>query len=321
MATTTKTRKTKTTTKVDVAETVTNLIIEQLEAGVVPWHQPWQSTGGALPRSMSTGRAYRGVNSLLLSMYGDMAGYSSPWWGTYKQIAALGGQVRKGEHGSTIVLYKTFTKTETDAKGDEVERRIPIMRAFVVFNAGQADGLPERYTAVTEAVTNQHDRIEVAESIVAGYVMGEGPRVEHGGDRACYSPLLDLVRLPELASFDSPEAYYSTTFHELTHSTGHSSRLDREGIAGLLNGHAFGSPLYAAEELVAEMGAAMLCAAVGIEQAAHVPQSASYIDNWLTVLKGDTKLVLKAAAAAQRAVDLIVPDDDETADDAAEVAD
>jgi antirestriction protein ArdC len=130
-------------------------------------------------------------------MYSDMAGYSSPWWGTYNQIAALGGQVRKGEHGSTIVLYKTFVKTETDAKtGEEVDRRIPLMRAFVVFNAAQADGLPERYTAPVETVTNEHDRIEVAEQVVAEYVgTGAGPRLDHGGDQACYSPLLDLVKI------------------------------------------------------------------------------------------------------------------------------
>ena len=287
----------------DVAQDVTDLIIAALEAGTVPWQRPWASAG-SLPRSMATGKVYRGINVLLLGLYSDLAGYDSPWWGTYKQIAAQGGQVRKGEKASTVVLYTTFDKDEVAPTGETVTKTIPLLRSFNVFNADQADGLPAKFTTPIELPGTELERLEHAEAVVAGYI-ANGPSLTHGGDRACYSPRADAVSMPELAAFKSAEGYYSTLFHELTHSTGHASRLEREGIAG--EGHAFGDTTYAAEELIAELGAAMLCATVGIEQAATIPASAAYIANWLTALRNDKKLVLTAAKHAQRATDLIAP--------------
>lgn len=322
----------------DVAQDVTDLIMAQLDAGTVPWHQPWKSTGGALPRSMSTGRTYRGMNSILLGMYAMAEGYTSPWWGTYRQIGELGGQVKKGEKSSLVILYRTIEKDDVNANGEDVVKRIPLLRAFNVFNASQcvAATVPEdaeisdedrerlnakeaarwaKYTEAPPRTRTEHEAIDDAEAIVKDYFGGPaGPTLTHGGDQAFYSPALDGVAVPHVLDFKTPEGYYSTLFHEATHSTGHKSRLNREGI---VEGHRFGDALYAAEELIAEMGAAMLCAIAGVDQTNTVPASAAYIENWLGALKGDKKLVLKAAAAAQRAANLIAPEPEDESDDEA----
>lgn len=307
----------RTTARKDVAQDVTDLIIGQLEAGTIPWQRPWTATGGSFPRSMATGKTYRGVNLLLLGIYADLAGYSSPWWGTYKQISAQGGQVRKGEKAVTVVLYSTFDKDEVNSSGETVTKSVPFLRSFAVFNACQADSLPAKFTEAPALPGTELERLDHAETIAAAYI-AEGPSFSHGGDRAYYTPATDSVRIPALESFTSAEGYYSTLFHELTHSTGHTSRLDREGVRG--EGHAFGSTTYAAEELVAEMGAAMLCAIVGIEQTETIPASAAYIANWLTALRNDKKLILTASKLAQRAVDLIAPPEALTAKSTEELA-
>jgi antirestriction protein ArdC len=287
------------TRKSDVYQIVTDQIVALLEGGTVPWHKPWDPSIGR-PLSMSTRKAYRGINPFLLACSAAAAGYSSPWWGTYDQITERGGQVRKGEQSTLIVFWKTGTREVTDeATGQETEKRWAVLRYFRVFNAEQADGLDERWLKAPDG----HDTnpIGSCEELVASY-LADGPSLAHGGNAAFYSPGRDHVQLPPIAAFTDAAEYYSTMFHELTHSTGHGSRLNREGI---VEGHSFGDELYSREELIAEMGAAMLCGVAGIEQTT-VTNSAAYLASWIKVLKGDAKLAVAAAGQAQRACDLIL---------------
>lgn len=298
----------------DVYAEITDTIIAALEAGTIPWHQPWEATAG-LPTSMSSRKTYRGVNVFLLAMAAGAKGYRSSWWGTFGQIDKLGGKVRKGEKSTMVVFWKRLvvkTTAEEKATSGKDSKAIPMLRYFRVFNADQCDGLPERFhPGIADEVTIAFDPIEAAETIASGYV--DGPSVSHGGDRAYYRPSTDAIQLPERSAFESADAYYSTMFHEMTHSTGHASRLKRPT---LLESHSFGDESYSKEELVAEMGAAMLSGMAGIQQAT-VPASAAYVASWLRVLRGDAKLVIQAAAAAQKAADRILgttfePDVDES---------
>jgi antirestriction protein ArdC len=273
--------------KIDVYQQVTDKILALLAEGTVPWHKPWK--GGAA-MSMSTNKAYRGINVFLLD-----EGY----YGTYKKITELGGQVRKGEKSSIAVFWKFIEKR--DPATGEVDR-IPFLRHFRVFHASQADwpeGMPERFNLTGGA--DEADRITEAEQVVAGYVKGDnGPRMSHGGGRACYNPATDWVTMPDLTAFDDADHYYSTLFHELAHSTGHETRLAREGVT---NFDAFGSHQYAAEELTAEMTAAMIAAALGIDST--IETSAAYLAHWSATLGSDPKLIVRAAGQAQKAADLI----------------
>lgn len=280
-----------------VYEIVTDSITSQLKEGTVPWHKPWVSAG--LPRSISTGKPYRGINVFLLNFTAQAKGYRSPFWGTYKKIAELGGQVRKGEKSTLVVFWKQLKVTETAKDGTEKDKRIPLLRYFKVFNAEQADGLPERF-AYQAPTANEHRPCEAFEAIAQSY-LATGPSFTHGVDGAWYSPGRDLVSIPEPEVFHTPEEYYSTLGHELGHSTGHKSRLNRPGVT---EGHRFGDTSYAKEELVAELTAAFLCGVTGLEQVT-LGNSASYIAGWLKALTDDPKLIVQAAAAAQKAADLI----------------
>lgn len=291
-----------TTAKVDVYERITEAITRQLDNGVVPWHKPWSETGLAgMPVSMSSGKHYRGANLWVLWAVSEEHGYCSPHWGTYKQITERGGQVRKGERGTHVMLWRPLPCRDHGVERCRACHSGAVARSFVVFNAEQADDLPSAMLAPPMLPEREHTPLEAADAIVSGYT-ARGPLVVFGGDRAAYSPTLDHVRMPNAEAFESGDAYYSTFFHELTHSTGHASRLARKD---LLTFHAFGDESYSREELCAEMGAAFLSAVVGIDQAT-VPASASYIAHWLKVLKADKKLLAGAAADAQRAADLIL---------------
>ena len=276
---------------------VTERIIELLEKGTVPWHKPWNAELG-MPRSLSTGKLYRGVNVWLLGS----SDYASPWWGTYQQIHEHGGQVRKGQRSTLVVFWKRTERTVTDEEtGEETERQGFLLRYYRVFNAEQCDGL--QVPEIPGGDVHDHEPIEAAQAIVDGYVNADGaPRLIFGGDRACYSPSLDVLRMPERHAFETAEAFYSTLLHEMTHSTGHANRLARKD---LLEFHSFGDPSYSREELVAEMGASMLSGLAGIDQVT-LPGSAAYLSHWITVLKGDVRLVVTAAAQAQRAADFII---------------
>lgn len=286
--------------KTNVYERVTNQILDSLTNGVVPWERPWAVTGPAL--SMSTGKPYRGINPFLLAIATQVGGYTSPFWGTYKKITELGGQVRKGERSTMITFWKSGEREDTET-GEK--KRWAVLRSYLVFNAEQADGLPEKFHPVLADGNSGMPLLAPANVMADYFTEPTAPGLEHGGDIACYNPLTDRVTLPVWEAFANAEAYYSTAFHEMTHSTGHKDRLAREGITELGSGHKFGDPAYCKEELIAEMGAAFLCGHTGIEQAT-LDRSAAYLDNWVRVLRGDSKLVVAAAGAAQRAVDHIL---------------
>jgi len=275
-----------------VYQVITDRIIALLEKGVVPWQQPWNCAELA-PKNIVSKKPYRGINVFLLSAMR----YSLPFWLTYKQAADLGGHVRKGERACPVVFWKWLDLRKEDGKTE----RVPMLRYYHVFNAAQCEGIavPELAQPVRE-----HSPIEAAESIVAA--MPKKPEVKHGMARAYYSPSGDYVGMPSPDQFKTGEEYYSTLFHELTHSTGHESRLNRKGVSGTEgNWSSFGSNPYAKEELVAEMGAAFLCGQVGIVERT-IDNSAAYISSWLQKLKDDAKLVVQAAAQAQKSSDWIL---------------
>lgn len=281
--------------KQSVYEIVTNKIVEALEKGVIPWQKPWNGRQHA-PRSASTGKPYRGVNAFLLALQANAMGYDSPYWLTYKQAQSLGGNVRKGEKSTLVVFYKTWETKDKDT-GEDV--KIPVLRYFNVFHASQCDGLPEKFYVVPDADGHEFTPIQNCENVVAGYA--DPPAIEHGGTSAFYKPSADTVRMPVAEKFQNSEAYYTTLFHELAHSTGHCSRLDRKGIANVA---AFGSESHGREELIAEMGAAFLCGHCGIEST--MQNSASYVQGWLKAIKQDSRLVVQSAGAAQKAADWIL---------------
>ena len=286
-----------TTTNNTVYNIVTEQILAQLETGVAPWRQPWK--GNSLPCNMVSLRTYRGINALLLGM----APFSSPYYLTFKQVQELGGTVKKGSKSQIVVFWKFFDETEdeeNDQNGNENKGRRPaLLRYYRVFNYEQTEGLenhlPER---------NTEDFEPIAEAAKVIDNMPHRPKIVHKEQRAFYSPKKDTVNLPVPESFVSPEDYYATAFHELTHSTGHKSRLNRPSVANTDNLAAFGSPDYSKEELIAELGSAFLCAEVGIQNTLET--SAAYLQSWLDVLKEDSRMIVTAASAAQKATDFIL---------------
>ena len=271
-----------------VYQIITDQITDKLQHGVVPWRQPWSGTE---PTNLISRKPYRGINRLLLGI----AGYASPYWLTYKQAANMSGHVRKGEKSTMVIFWRHVEVTATAAGGETEPDTVPILRYYRVFNAEQVDGIAGKVPA---EVRNTGDPQAAAETIVEGYA--NRPSVEDSG-RAAYSPAKDLVYMPPWASFTGGAGYYSTLFHELVHSTGHKSRLNRLDAGNLA---AFGSAQYSREELVAELGAAFLCHKAGLLPAV-VDNQAAYIGGWLQALNDDPKLVIQAASKAQAAADYI----------------
>ncbi|HWB14473.1 MAG TPA: zincin-like metallopeptidase domain-containing protein [Pirellulales bacterium] len=285
-----------------VYATITSRIINLLEQGVVPWRRPWGGEGSE-PRNACTRRAYRGVNVFLLSA----AGYDSPFFLTFRQAAMWGGHVKKGEHGFPVVFWSI--KDGVDEETGKA-RKIFILRYYTAFNVEQCEGLPSALLA-TPGPKLDFRPIERCEAILAG-LPANRPSIGHGGPQAFYRPSDDSIAMPKPERFLSVEDYYATLFHELTHATGHPSRLNREGITAVAP---FGSPVYSREELVAEMGSAFLCGHAGIDVPALQQNEAAYIGSWLKVLRGDSRLVVQAAAAAQKAADWILGTEAESADE------
>ena len=278
-----------------VYEIITERILAQLEAGTVPWRKPWNGQAG-MPKNLVSGKQYRGINVFLL----HSLGYDSPWFVTFKQAKESGGSIRRGEKGCPVVFWKWPTQAEKEAKAAEGKEAFPIVRYYTVFNVQQCDGIEVPAIDVPE---REHEPLEAAERIVDE--MPQRPTIKHDYTGASYSPTDDKVRMPKPERFEVGEGYYATLFHELTHATGHSSRLDRKLDTKRA---AFGSDNYSREELVAEMGSAFLCGSVGILDA-QVEQSASYIEGWLKSLRNDRRLVVMAAAQAQKAADYILDRD------------
>ena len=283
----------------DVYGIVTEKIISMLENGIVPWRRPWTSTG--LPRNLVSKKPYRGVNVFLLSA----SKYVSPFWLTYRQANELGGHVRKGEESTLIVYWKVDDakqRTE-DLAAEEPEgktRRRFLLRYYRVFNVEQSE-LPQAVIdKLPKIETYQHDPIEAAEKIIAG--MPNAPEIQYAGSKAFYSSITDRITLPPRELFVSAEEFYATALHEAVHSTGSQVRLARESI---LEAAPFGSATYSREEMVAELGAAYLCAEAGISNAV-VENQAAYLAGWLKKLRDDRKLLVHAAAQAQHAADYIL---------------
>lgn len=268
-------------------DTITARVIEKLEAGTIPWEKPWDGKAG-MPKNLKSGKAYRGINPFML----HCLGYESPYFLTFNQCKERGGSVRKGEKGCPVVFWKWL-----EVEDDETTKRVPMLRYYTVFNVAQCDGIAAPTIDVPE---RKHEPVQAAQATVRA--MPNRPGIVHGYTGAAYSPLTDIVRMPRPERFDSSEAYYSTLFHELTHSTGHTDRLDRKGIMDTVM---FGSTTYSREELVAEMGAAFLCGEAGILEPC-IDRTSAYIAGWLKSLKNDRKLVVVAAAQAQRAADFIL---------------
>lgn len=279
----------------DIYQEITDKVIERLETGAAPWVRPWDASGtsGAaafgIPQNWATGRAYRGANVLLLWM----SGYADQRWLTYKQAQAVGAQVRKGEKGTQVILFKPWSVKDVNAKGETEERSIPVIRSFTVFNVDQIDGLPAKGEPA-EPITKEEAALRYEE---AARVFSQA-KCTHGGDRAAYSPLADRILMPVLEAFESEEAYWGTALHELTHWSGHETRCDRSVL------NRFGTEAYAREELVAELGAAFLCGSLGIP---YTTRHADYIASWIKVLQGDRKAIVQAASLAQKAADYLNP--------------
>lgn len=277
----------------DLYQRVTNRIIDELENGVVPWLKPWSvqqsehaGSSEIMPRNATTGRFYSGINVLILWDAAVTKGYSEPMWCTFKQAKAKGWQVRKGERGEQICFMGSAKKTVEDQNGDERTRTVRFMKVFTVFNVAQLDGYEAGPMPANDEPSLERDD-------VGQWVERIGANVQHGGGRACYIPSLDIVRMPVAESFGDEAAYWSTLVHEHVHWTSHPQRCDRQ------LGKRFGDDAYAAEELIAELGAAFACAEQRIEGRL---QHASYIDSWLRVLKGDNTAIVTAAAKAAAAV-------------------
>jgi antirestriction protein ArdC len=300
-------------TKPSVYQIVTDRIIASLKTGVIPWEKPWQTphfAGDPFPRNFRTGKRYRGINIMLLWS----CSYSSPFWLTFNQAKELNGSVRKGEKGTQIVFYKQLSdrqKTDDEQTAEE-DRRAPFVLTYhTVFNVEQCDGLTlpqiEQPTPRNEVEVD-----ETCEAIVSGW--SNCPSLQLTSEteyRAYYRPSTDSVHMPARARFVDAPHYYSTLFHELIHSTGHETRLNRTF------GAHFGDELYSKEELVAEMGAAFLCAIAGVSNDNTDRNTTAYIQNWISQLQEDNRLIIQAAANAQRAVDAILGFSFENADESA----
>ena len=284
--------------RIDIHAKVTNRIVADLERGVRTWLKPWsgEHAAGRITRPLRhNGIPYQGMNIILLWAEAVERGFACPIWMTYRQAQALGGQVRKGEKSAQIVYADKIRRTEVDQDGQEFEAVIPFLKAYSVFNCEQVDGLPAHYYAPAAPVLDPLQRIARAEAFFAA----TRADVRHGGDRAYYAIKPDYVQMPPFECFRDAESYYATLAHETTHWTRHPSRLDRS-----FGRKAWGDEGYAREELVAELGAAFLCADLEVTPETR-EDHAAYIASWLEVLKSDKRAVFSAAAHAQRAVDFL----------------
>jgi antirestriction protein ArdC len=277
---------------------VTNRIIAELEGGRIPWVQPWGTAGTAspgLPRNAVTGRNYSGVNVLILWGALSEHGWPSQGWLTFRQARDAGGNVRKGEHGVTVVYADRFTpeaEKERARESGEDARSVPFLKRFTVFNLAQCEGLRPGLAPDPEPLP-EREIVPVAEEVIAA----SGVDFRIGGNKAYYVPSADFVQVPPQPAFYEQINYYRTALHELTHSIGHKSRLDRNQTGS------FGTKDYAREELVAEMGSAFICASLGI---GPTVRHSDYLASWLDALREDNRAIFRAASAATKAADWLL---------------
>ncbi|HEY0205353.1 MAG TPA: zincin-like metallopeptidase domain-containing protein [Acetobacteraceae bacterium] len=288
-------RRSSSTSTPDHYQAVTDRIVAALEAGTAPWRRPWvagaRTTMPGMPCNAVSGRAYRGVNAVLLAMTQYAHGSDDPRWITYRQAAERGWQVRAGERGTPIVFFKRLDVHERPegGEGEATVRRVPLLRGFTAFHASQVEGIALYQPPTLDEAPWR--KPEAPELIVAR----SGVRVRTGGDQAFYSPTLDFIAMPVASSFRSPEAYAATLLHGTAHASGHERRLNRD-----LSGR-FGSRAYSFGELIAELTSCMVGTVLGLP--CEMENHASYVQSWLGVLKEDKRAVFRAAAAAQKAAD------------------
>lgn len=286
-------------TRKDCYTEITNAILADLENGIRPWVKPWETGAGTPCRPLrNTGEPYRGINVLWLWSVAARKGYLSPYWLTYKQAHDLGAHVRKGEKSSLVVYASLYRKTEDDDAREPEDKKIPFLKAYSVFNAEQIENIPERFAAKNSSAERVPLDIPGADR-VREFLRNTQAKFRTDNEQAYYSVLEDTIYSPPLSAFPNADRFYSTLAHELTHWTGHPSRLPRKfpraGV-GLSN--------YAREELIAELGAAFLCADLGVNLTPR-PDHADYIGDWLQVLRNDKRAIFHAAAVAQQATDYL----------------
>ena len=270
----------------DIYATITDRMIAEMESGIIPWRKPWMASGSAI--SHITGKPYSLLNQMLLGRAGEYL--------TFKQVQQEGGYVRKGERAKMVVFWRWIDKE--DEKTGEITQ-VPFLKYYNVFHIDQCEGISAKYA---QKLTETADADETAENIIADYVRREGVVIKNQeGNQAYYQPATDTVVLPLMNQFGETAEYYSTAFHELTHSTGHMKRLNRLDATA----H-FGGESYSKEELVAEIGSAALVFHAGLETSHSFKNSTAYIQNWLQVLKNDKRFIVSAAGKADKAVNLIL---------------
>ena len=270
----------------DIYKKITDRIIAQMEEGIIPWQKPWVASGKAISRS--TGKPYSLLNQMLLRKPGEYL--------TFNECRKAGGFIRKGEKSQMVVFWK-WIETEDEETGEKKE--IPFLRYYNVFHIDQCEGLKAKHT---KPLPNTANANQTAERIICDYLKASGVKMEHQeGDRAFYRPSTDSITLPHMAQFSATAEYYSTAFHELTHSTGHAKRLNRLDSTAY-----FGSEAYSKEELIAEIGASALVNVAGLETTKSFRNSTAYIQNWLSVLRNDKRFIVSASGKAEKAVHMIL---------------
>ena len=277
----------------DLYAEVSARIIKELERGAAPWVKPWSATAGRnVPCNAMTNRPYSGCNVLLLWM-AQQAGYRTPRYLTFKQASELGGSVRKGEHGTKVIFVKQLQIRDAQAEESEATRIVPMLREYTVFNVDQCEGLPDSaFASPTIRIRNPDQR----DSLADDFLRCTGADMHEGHGEALYVPSRDFISLPAFEAFKGADHFYNTAFHELAHWTGHGSRLNRD----LLN--RFGTRAYAAEELIAQLGAAFLCAEFGFDGDLR---NAGYISTWIELLRADKRAFFTAASKASQAADYL----------------
>lgn len=278
-----------------ICKMVTDRLIAEMEKGIIPWNKPWHGSAGAI--SHTTGKPYSLLNQFLLcNRKGEYI--------TFNQCKAEGGKVKKGAHGVPVVFWKQYKITETDENGETKEKLIPLLKYYTVFHIDDCEGITPKWDVETDRP--HADPIKEAEAIVDHYVDREELRIDRAEvtDKAFYSPSRDYISVPCIEQYTETAEYYSTLFHEMTHSTGHKSRLNR--FTGNAAAAAFGSEEYSKEELIAEIGAASLINYCGIESNSSFRNSAAYLQSWMKALRDDPTMIVAAAGKAEKAFNYIV---------------
>jgi len=282
-----------------VCEIVADRVLEELKKGEIPWQKPWFDTQQFIKHT--SGKSYSLLNCLLLGVPGEYV--------TFKQVQAEGGKVKKGAKSKFVVFWKMYHKEVEDENGEKVVKTFPVLNYYNVFNVNDCEGIKAKYF---NEKTFKHEPEKEAEAIISGYCdANPSLRIyrDEESDRAYYRPSQDFIRVPKMEQFEKLEEFYSTLFHEMTHSTGHWTRLGRfqEGVKLA----SFGSEDYSKEELIAELGAATLCARCGVESESSFRNSAAYLQGWMKAIEDDPNLIVSAAGKADKAVALILGEGDE----------